>query len=315
MKIKFIYFLFIIINVGHSFIKLSHKTVTNKYLLMKNKEINFYTPKTENQKKYDSILAEDNDYILSVIGPPGTGKTLLACVKAIQKLKENKIDKIIITRPIVSVEEENIGFLPGNLEKKMDPWTRPIYDVFLDFYSKAEINNMIINNKIEISPLGYMRGRTFKNSFILADEMQNSTPNQMLMLLTRIGINSKIVITGDLKQSDISNDNGLKDLTSRLKNKNNKPDNFHLIEMDNSDIQRSNIVVNILKLYDKYEIIENKKPKNETAIAKNETVTTKKLFTTNSINYKYNYKYNYTNYLSNDDAALIPLKDISKNFK
>ena len=222
------------------------------FLVMKNKDFKIskylYSPKTENQKKYFDILIKENEFILTVCGPPGTGKTLLACVKAIEKLKDNKIDKIIITRPIVSVEDENIGFLPGSIIKKMDPWTRPIYDVFLDFYSKSEINNLLIENKIEISPLGYMRGRTFKNCFIIADEMQNSTPNQMLMLLTRIGAKSKIVITGDLDQSDIIGKNGLKDLVTKL-NKKNIPDNFNLIKMNNTDIQRSDIVINVLKLY------------------------------------------------------------------
>jgi len=291
----------LLMNSVNCFIKINNVKITNKLLASK-KEFNIYTPKTDNQKKYNNILDEDNEYMLSVIGPPGTGKTLLACVKAIQKLKENKIEKIIITRPIVSVEDENIGFLPGNLEKKMDPWTRPIYDVFLDFYSKAEINNMIINNKIEISPLGYMRGRTFKNSFILADEMQNSTPNQMLMLLTRIGINSKIVITGDLKQSDIANTNGLEDLVFRLKNKNISK-NFHLIEMNDYDIQRSDTVINILKLYD-----DNKKKDEEKQIV-NKKIELVKMNRTSNINL------NYTNFvMTNDDAALIPLKDISKYF-
>jgi phosphate starvation-inducible PhoH-like protein len=294
----------IMIKLCNSFINIGNLRINNNFLMMKNKDIKLYIPKTENQKKYDNILAQDSNYVLSVIGPPGTGKTLLSCVTAIQKLKENKIDKIIITRPIVSVEEENIGFLPGNLEKKMDPWTRPIYDVFLDFYSKAEINNMIINNKIEISPLGYMRGRTFKNSFILADEMQNSTPNQMLMLLTRIGINSKIVITGDLKQSDLINDNGLEDLVFRFKNK-KIPDNFYLIEMNDSDIQRSDIVVDILKIYDKYEepnkIVKNEEPSK---IVKNEEITT---IVKNEKNHKVN--------IYEDDAALIPLKDMSSYFK
>jgi len=294
----------IMINLCNSFINIGNLRINKNCLIMKNKDIKLYIPKTENQKKYDNILAQDSNYVLSVVGPPGTGKTLLSCVTAIQKLKENKIDKIIITRPIVSVEEENIGFLPGNLEKKMDPWTRPIYDVFLDFYSKAEINNMIINNKIEISPLGYMRGRTFKNSFILADEMQNSTPNQMLMLLTRIGINSKIVITGDLKQSDLTNDNGLEDLVFRFKNK-KIPDNFYLIEMNDSDIQRSDIVVDILKIYDKYEE-PNKIVKNEeiTTIVKNEEPN-------KIVNDERSRKVN----IYEDDAALIPLKDMSRYFK
>jgi phosphate starvation-inducible PhoH-like protein len=314
MKIITVSLLFILATFGECFINLSCNKMTKKYMIAKNKESNLYIPKTDNQKKYDNILAQDSDYMLSVVGPPGTGKTLLACVKAIQKLKENKIDKIIITRPIVSVEDENLGFLPGNLEKKMDPWTRPIYDVFLDFYSKSEVNNMILNNKIEISPLGYMRGRTFKNSFILADEMQNSTPNQMLMLLTRIGINSKIVITGDLQQSDITHKNGLKDLIFRLKNR-NIPSNFHLIEMDDLDIQRSNTVIDILKLYNdniKVEEVKVENKKYELDLIKNVTdnVTDNKAIINkeNNISGK---KY----YISNNDAALIPLKDISKFYK
>jgi phosphate starvation-inducible PhoH-like protein len=223
----------------------------NKYL---------YVPKTDNQKTYVNYLNSKNDYILSVIGPAGTGKTLLACNKAIEDLKNKNIDKIIITRPVVPVEEE-LGFLPGNIEKKMDPWTRPIFDIFLETYSKSEINNMVLNGIIEISPLGFMRGRTFKNSFIIADEMQNSSPNQMLMLLTRIGVNSKIVITGDLAQSDRIENNGLKDFVYRLKN-NKLPDNFFLVEMENSDIQRSQLVANILSLY-------NVEPSKETVVKEN----------------------------------------------
>ena len=219
---------------------------TNKLPLIKNK-ITMYAPKTENQIKYNDILNKDGEYLLSVVGPAGTGKTLLACVKAISLLKEDKIEKIIITRPIVSVEEENIGFLPGTIDNKMNPYVRPIFDVFLDFYTKKELSELLLNNKIEISPLGFMRGRTFKNSFIIADEMQNSTPNQMLMLLTRIGSNSKIIITGDLQQSDLMNKNGLHDLLSKMNTK--LPDNFHLIKMDETDVQRSDIVSNVLHLY------------------------------------------------------------------
>ena len=212
-----------------------------------------YTPKTENQKTYVKYLGSKMDYILSVVGPAGTGKTLLACNKAIDELNKKNIDKLIITRPVVPVEEE-IGFLPGNIEKKMDPWTRPIFDIFLDSYSKSELTNMIKENIIEISPLGFMRGRTFKNSFIIADEMQNSTPNQMLMLLTRIGTNSKMVITGDLAQSDRIENNGLKDFINKLKN-NKMPENFYLVEMEDKDIQRSKLVNDVLQLYNSKPII------------------------------------------------------------
>ena len=274
----------------------------NSFLIMKNKDfINIYAPKTENQIKYNDILSKDSEYLLSIIGPAGSGKTFMACVKAIEKLKENKIEKIIITRPIISVEDENIGFLPGNIEKKMDPWVRPIYDVFLDFYSKKEINDLILNNKIEISPLGFMRGRTFKNSFIIADEMQNSSPNQMLMLLTRLGINSRIVITGDLQQSDLGVKNGLNDLVYKLENQ--ITDNFYLIKLNETDIQRSIIVNNVLKLYNKKE----DKPVNLLNLT--DTKNTDKDISDKDIsdNKKYINK--------NDDAALIPISHQSRNYK
>lgn len=206
-----------------------------------------YQPKTLRQKKYVSYLDQEKDYIITAIGPAGTGKTLFACKKAIDSLNKKIIDKIIITRPAVSVEED-FGFLPGKIEKKMEPWTRPIFDIFLESFSKSELNNMISNGIIEISPLGFMRGRTFKNSFIIADEMQNSSPNQMLMLLTRIGDNSRMVITGDLHQSDRITNNGLKDFVYKLKNK-LIPDNFYLIEMEQDDVQRSSLVTSALQLY------------------------------------------------------------------
>ena len=244
-----------------------------------------HKPKTENQQKYHNILSLDKDMLISVIGPPGTGKTCLACVKAIEKLKENKIDKIIITRPIVSVGEENLGFLPGNIEMKMDPWIRPILDIFLEYYSKTELKNLLLNDQLEISPLGFMRGRTFKNSFIIADEMQNSSPNQMLMLLTRIGENSKIIITGDLNQSDLKNINGLLDLVNKFE-KIQIPENFYLIKLNETDIQRSNLVNKVLKLYNT-EININTNHKNT-----NITNTNTKLEIKNN---------------GNNDAALIPL--------
>ena len=248
-------------------------------------------------------MDKDTEYLLSVIGPAGTGKTFLACCRGIEKLKENKIDKIIITRPIVSVEEENIGFLPGNIEKKMDPWIRPIYDVFLNYYSKKELNDLILNNKIEISPLGFMRGRTFKESLIIADEMQNSTPNQMLMLLTRLGINSKIVITGDLQQSDLKEKNGLQDLLIKMNNK--IPDNFYLIKMDQSDVQRSNIVSQVLNLYnseEKSKVIKN----NENEKDENKDENKVQVLEKNKISIIKRIE---------NDAALIPIHHLSQNYK
>ena len=207
-----------------------------------------YQAKTENQRKYVAALNNKNDSITAVIGPAGTGKTLLACNAAIQNLKDGKIDKIIITRPVVPVEEE-IGFLPGTIMKKMDPWTRPIIDIFEEYYSKSQVTNMMLNGQIEISPLGFMRGRTFKHAFIIADEMQNSSPNQMYMLLTRIGTNSRMVITGDLEQSDKFENNGLKDFIKKYNALRSPYKNILLVHLDNNDIQRSELVSQIIAMY------------------------------------------------------------------
>ena len=243
----------------------------NNTLYMKKKEIiSSIQPKTENQELYLSYLRNQDIKILCAIGPAGTGKTFLACQEAINLLKFNLIDKIILTRPVVPVEED-IGFLPGNLIKKMDPWTRPIFDVFEEKMSKQDIDQLVKNNIIEISPLAYMRGRTFKNAFIIADEMQNSSPNQMLMLTTRIGENSKMIITGDLKQSDKPSTSGLSDFANKFykfkNNYTNKNENssfvkdigIQIIELTSSDIQRSPVVNRILEIYEEVRPAENTK--------------------------------------------------------
>jgi serine/threonine-protein kinase HipA len=152
-------------------------------------------PRNRNQESYVLKLLDETKDIVFGIGPAGTGKTLLAVQVAVKLFKEGAIDKIIVTRPAVSVDE-NLGFLPGTLEDKMAPWTRPIFDVLREYFNSREIEGMIEEGIIEIAPLAYMRGRTFKNSFILADEMQNATPNQMKMLLTRLGQGSQMAVTG-----------------------------------------------------------------------------------------------------------------------
>lgn len=216
-----------------------------------------YLPKSENQKKYVHFLADPTRPIVLGVGPAGCGKTLFACIEAIQKLKSGEVQKIIITRPIVPVEDEELGFLPGDIIHKMDPWTRPIFDIFLEYYQQRDLDAMLVAGVIEIAPLAYMRGRTFKRSFIIADEMQNSTPNQMMMLTTRIGDHSKMVITGDLKQSDRSSQNGLFDLMSRLRVYNGDSSIDHskmavaMVEMTYSDIERSPIVAKILDIYNR----------------------------------------------------------------
>ena len=224
-----------------------------------------YLPKTENQKKYVECLNDDKTKMIVVTGPAGTGKTMFACLKAIDLLKKSDIDKIIITRPIITVEEE-IGFLPGNIVKKMDPWTKPIFDLFSEYYSKMELDAMINKNTIEISPLGFMRGRTFKNAFIIADEMQNSSPNQMKMLTTRLGTNTRMVITGDLEQTDYSNNNSNYNGMMELINKTNfyYDNNYsemsnkkmiQLVTLERGDIERSEIVKRMIDIYN-YKPIE-----------------------------------------------------------
>jgi phosphate starvation-inducible PhoH-like protein len=208
---------------------------------------NQLAPKTIQQQNYLNYLTNPAYSVVVGMGPAGTGKTLLACHTAIQQLKENHVDRIVVTRPSVCVDED-IGFLPGTILKKMDPFTRPIFDIFTDYYSYSDINNFIQNNIIEISTLGFMRGRTFKNAFIIADEMQNSSPSQMKMLLTRIGDNSRLVITGDLEQSDLGEKNGLRDFYSRIEGKTFS--NIQWVRFSNIDIQRSPIVSTIVELYD-----------------------------------------------------------------
>ena len=211
-----------------------------------------YRPKTINQKEYDQSLKNIYIDLLFCNGPAGTGKTLFACQYAIQSLYKKNIDKIIITRPTIAIEED-MGFLPGDIKAKMHPYTIPIFDIFEEYYTKKEINKLINDNIIEIAPLGFMQGRTFKNSIIIADEMQNSTPNQMFMLLTRIGDKSKMIITGDPMQTT-NKYNGLNDIITKLGNNYNDrkemiDNGIDIINLENIDIQRSNIVSIVEKIY------------------------------------------------------------------
>lgn len=199
-----------------------------------------------NHLKYKNFLSNINCKLVLAYGPAGTGKTMLATQQAINDLKKNKIEKIVITRPLISADED-IGFLPGKMEEKMDPWTRPILDVFMENYTKIQIENLMIRNKLEIAPLSFMRGRTFKNSFIIGDELQNTTINQMKMLLTRIGENSKLVGTGDLEQNDLGKKtSGLEHFLGLVRD----DKNIGIVKMDRQDIRRSEIVELVLNIYD-----------------------------------------------------------------
>jgi phosphate starvation-inducible PhoH-like protein len=203
-------------------------------------------PRNLNQEDYILKLQDTNKDIVFGIGPAGTGKTLLAVQVAVKMFKEGDIDKIIVTRPAVSVDEE-LGFLPGTLEQKMAPWTRPIFDVLREYFNAKEIEGMITEGIIEIAPLAYMRGRTFKNSFILADEMQNATPNQMKMLLTRLGENSKMAVTGDLNQADKLKDNGLINFVNLLKDR--PTSRLDAVYFNHKDIERHEAVKEVLDIY------------------------------------------------------------------
>ncbi len=210
------------------------------------KEVNI-VPRNFHQDDLLGYLEDHNINIVFAVGPAGTGKTLISTLAGIRELKKNKIDKFVVTRPAVSVDEQH-GFLPGTSMEKMAPWTRPIFDVFEEYYTPDQIEYMINDNKVEVAPLAYMRGRTFKNAFIIADEMQNATDSQMKMLLTRIGDNSKIVVTGDLNQHDRGYEsNGLKCFIQRLQKA--KSDKIKLVEFGNTDIERHPVVSEVLSIY------------------------------------------------------------------
>lgn len=205
-------------------------------------------PQSINQEKYIIALTDPETDIVVVSGPAGTGKTYLAMVAAIQAMKQGNCHKLILTRPAVAVDDEKHGFLPGDLNEKMEPWVRPLFDVLREFYTATELEYMIKEQVIEITPLAFCRGRNFKDSYIILDEAQNATPSQMKMLMTRIGKDSKIIITGDVEQTDRKSlDNGLLDLTHRLQ-KRGVP-GMVACEFDKKDIQRHEIIEHVLAMY------------------------------------------------------------------
>lgn len=223
-----------------SYDKFSYKEKTNF-------ESKFSKPRNNSQEKYYKELDKKTNKIIVATGPAGTGKTLMCTEYAIKEFLLGTYDKLIFTRPSVAVDEE-LGFLPGTLEEKMAPWIRPIYDILYNFIHPTEVTKLLEEKLIEISPLGFMRGRTFKNCWIIADEMQNSTPSQMKMLLTRLGENSRLAITGDLEQHDRGNEkNGLDDFLSKFKGK--RSDSISSIEFNREDIEREEVVKEVLEIY------------------------------------------------------------------
>jgi phosphate starvation-inducible protein PhoH and related proteins len=219
----------------------------NEYIQRKNKVV--LVPRNLNQETYITKLLDPSNVIVFGVGPAGTGKTMLAVLAAIKALKDGSINKIVITRPAVGVDDEKHGFLPGDLNSKMEPWTRPIFDVIQEYYGPKEIKTMIDESVIEISPLAFMRGRTFKNAFIIADEMQNATPNQMKMLLTRIGDESRMAVTGDIQQTDRQeSQNGLINF-GNLYYKYSQSQYIQFVKFQNTDIERHPVVTEVLSIY------------------------------------------------------------------
>lgn len=204
-------------------------------------------PKTIGQKKYvDSIR---HNTIVFGIGPAGTGKTYLAVAQAVRAFKSHEIQRIILTRPAVEAGEK-LGFLPGDLQNKVDPYLRPLYDALFDMMGAEAFQRNQERGYIEVAPLAYMRGRTLDDSFIILDEAQNTTPEQMKMFLTRLGFNSKMVITGDITQIDLADNkrSGLVEASKVLKN----IEGIEQIKFSEKDVVRHKLVQDIVKAYEKY---------------------------------------------------------------
>ncbi len=204
-------------------------------------------PKTVGQAKYVQAIRE-NDIVFG-IGPSGTGKTYLAVAIALDYLKRGRCHRLILTRPAVEAGEE-LGFLPGDIEAKVSPYLRPLYDAIFDMIPYEEVKRLMENGRIEIAPLAFMRGRTLNNSFIILDEAQNTTATQMKMFLTRLGLKSKAVITGDITQIDLQRGkSGLKEVQTILKN----IEGIAFVYLDKRDVVRHPLVKKIIEAYEKSE--------------------------------------------------------------
>ena len=203
-------------------------------------------PRTENQNTYFKLLNTKN--IVFAVGPAGTGKTYIAVAKAVSALQEGKVNKIILSRPAVEAGEK-LGFLPGDLKEKVDPFLRPIYDALYAMLPFDQVEKKILNNVIEIAPIAFMRGRTLEDCFIILDEAQNTTKTQMKMFLTRLGKNSQMVVAGDVTQIDLvsEKDSGLMDGLKKLK----KIDDIGFVELLEKDVVRHDLVKKIINAYEK----------------------------------------------------------------
>ena len=211
-------------------------------------------PYTNGQKEYISAIREND--ITFAIGPAGTGKTYLAVAQAVAFLKSGKVNRLILVRPVVEAGEK-LGYLPGGLNDKVEPYLRPIYDAFYNLIPAEKFNRYFEKGVIELAPLAYMRGRTLDDSFIILDEAQNTTPEQMKMFLTRLGFNSKIIVTGDITQIDLPDGkrSGLVEATKILKN----IEDISIVKFSEKDVVRHKLVQDIIKAYEKHSEERKKK--------------------------------------------------------
>ena len=220
-------------------------------------------PKTLGQKTY--VDAIDNNTIVFGIGPAGTGKTYLAMAKAVQALQRKEISRIILTRPAVEAGEK-LGFLPGTLNDKIDPYLRPLFDALHDMLDPESIPKLMSAGTIEVAPLAYMRGRTLNDAFIILDEAQNTTPEQMKMFLTRLGFNSKMIVTGDVTQIDLpSGTSGLRLAAEVLKD----VEDMHFSTLTSEDVVRHTLVARIVDAYSKHDDAKLAKKSADNAAAQN----------------------------------------------
>ena len=227
------------------------REVSLRALVRSGKQRNFgkkmLAPKSVNQRRYLEAI-ERNDLVFG-IGPAGTGKTYLAVAMAISALINKQVARIILTRPAVEAGER-LGFLPGTLQEKVDPYLRPLYDALYDMLESERVEKLLERNVIEVAPIAFMRGRTLNDSFIILDEAQNSTPEQMKMVLTRQGFNSKMVVNGDITQIDLPNGrrSGLIDAVEVLKG----VEGISFVQFDEKDVVRHTLVQRIVKAYERY---------------------------------------------------------------
>ena len=224
-------------------INMSEERKMDLYIQTKKRKI---IPRTNNQKNYFNLLEKKN--IVFAIGPAGTGKTYIAVAKAVSALLDGKVNKIILSRPAVEAGEK-LGFLPGDLKEKVDPFLRPIYDALYSMLPFEQVEKKILNNIIEIAPIAFMRGRTLEDCFIILDEAQNTTQTQMKMFLTRLGKNSQMVVVGDITQIDLvsERESGLKHALKKLK----KINDIGFIELNEKDVVRHDLVKKIINAYEK----------------------------------------------------------------